>query len=257
MRHRCLICCLLLFLLAGCKETLYSDLPERQANEMLAVLLANGIAADKRPGKGGKVTLRVAKERFADAIALLHDNGFPRDRFTDLGQLFPREGLISSPSEERIRYVYGLSQQVAETLTQIDGVITARVHVVLPERNPDALDKTPLPPTSAAVFIKHRPDVDMGGQVSRIKRIVQNSVAGLPYEKISVALFPANSLQVRHPRLESVLGIVVERSSVFRLRGVLMLLVAALPLSAGVAAWLGWRYGRRRPVSETEADGGA
>ena len=240
--------CLLFFvciLLSGCKEVLYSDLPQRQANEMLAILQANGIDSDKKPGKGGTVTLRVEKARFADAVRLLRDRGLPREAFTDLGRLFPQEGLISSPEEERIRYVYGLSQEVAETLTHIDGVITARVHVVLPQREPDSLQPSEPQPTSAAVFIKHRADADLQILVPRIKQLVQNSVAGLPYDKIAVALFPVSPAASRRPDLMTVLGVVVEAGSVGRLRGMLAgWLFAGLLL--GVAGFSGIRWFRNR-----------
>ncbi len=243
---------LMLTLLAGCKEILYSDLPERQANEMLAILQANGIGSDKKSGKGGTVTLRVEKKRFADAVQLLRDQGYPREEFTDLGRLFPQEGLISSPEEERIRYVYGLSQEVAETLTHIDGVITARVHVVLPQREVDRLERSESLPTSAAVFIKHRPGADLQVLIPRIKQLVQNSVAGLPYDKIAVALFPSSPAMVRRQRLETVMGIVVEADSAERLWGLLAGLLGASLVGLGVSAVL-WRLkGRAEPAGTNE-----
>jgi type III secretion protein J len=86
------------------------------------------------------------------AIELLRRQGFPRERFTDLGQIFQKQGLISSPMEERVRYTYGLSQMLAETLTQIDGVLSARVLIVLPEEA--AFGQKPAP-SSASVFVKY------------------------------------------------------------------------------------------------------
>ncbi|MEI2740869.1 MAG: type III secretion inner membrane ring lipoprotein SctJ [Candidatus Competibacter sp.] len=175
-------------LLAGCKVELYSGLPERDANAMLAVLLRHHIDSDKQPGKEGAVTLRVAEERIAEAVDLLRDYGYPRDKFDSIGALFPKEGLISSPLEERIRYIYALSQEVSQTLSQIEGVITARVHLVMPEGKP--FDKTVVP-ASASVFIKHREGTELAAFVPQIKMIVNNGIQGLTYDKISVALFPA------------------------------------------------------------------
>ena len=175
-------------LLAGCKVELYSGLPERDANAMLAVLLRHHIDSDKQPGKEGAATLRVDEERVAQAVDLLQDYGYPRDKFDSIGALFPKEGLISSPLEERIRYIYALSQDVSQTLSQIEGVITARVHLVMPEGKP--FDKTVIP-ASASVFIKYREGTELAAFVPQIKMIVNNGIQGLTYDKISVALFPA------------------------------------------------------------------
>jgi type III secretion protein J len=43
--------------LGACKEQLYSGLTEREANDMLALLLQSGIAASKTSGKDGTITL--------------------------------------------------------------------------------------------------------------------------------------------------------------------------------------------------------
>ena len=177
-----------ILLLAGCKVELYSGLPERDANAMLAVLLRHHIDSDKQPGKEGAATLRVDEKRVAEAVDLLQDYGYPRDKFDSIGALFPKEGLISSPLEERVRYIYALSQDVSQTLSQIEGVITARVHLVMPEGKP--FDKTVVP-ASASVFIKYREGTELAAFVPQIKMIVNNGIQGLTYDKISVALFPA------------------------------------------------------------------
>src|SRR5260363_158404 len=52
---------LLSALLAGCKVTLYSDLTESEANQMLALLMMNRISAAKQQNKAGALTLQVEK----------------------------------------------------------------------------------------------------------------------------------------------------------------------------------------------------
>jgi len=48
--------------------------------------------------------------------------------------------------------IYALSEELSRTVSEIDGVISARVHVVLPENDPLRRD---LVPSSASVFIRH------------------------------------------------------------------------------------------------------
>jgi len=178
--------------LAGCSEQeLYSQLSERQANEMVAVLRSAGLAGDKVAQEGGHYAVVTSHGDFPAAVRTLNAQGYPREQFDSMGKVFKREGFVSSPLEERARLVHAMSQEIANTINNIDGVVTARVHLVVPERNPLA-DK-PLP-AAASVFIKHRPDRDLTGQVAQIKALVVNSIEGLPYENVTVALFPAENL---------------------------------------------------------------
>lgn len=235
--------------LAGCKVELYSGLPERDANAMLAVLLRHHIDSDKQPGKEGAATLRVDEERVAQAVDLLQDYGYPRDKFDSIGALFPKEGLISSPLEERIRYIYALSQDVSQTLSQIEGVITARVHLVMPEGKP--FDKTVIP-ASASVFIKYREGTELAAFVPQIKMIVNNGIQGLTYDKISVALFPtpADALAAVPPPLAEVGWLQLAPGSVASF----WLLVGTL-LALAVGSLSGNLYQFLRPRKRAEPSG--
>jgi type III secretion protein J len=179
----------IVFLLCGCNQSeLYTGVTEHQANEMAALLQAAGISAQKEPREAGVYALTTSQENFGSAIALLQANGLPRGDFDNVGQMFKKEGFVSSPTEERARLTYALSQELAATLQNIDGVVVARVHLAVPEKDP-LLDKPK--PASASVFIKHRPGRDMGNQVGQMKALVVNGVEGLPYDNVTVALFPA------------------------------------------------------------------
>jgi len=182
----------LLIGLAGCSDQeLYSQLSERQANEMVAVLRSAGLAGDKQAQEGGRFSVVTAHGDFPAAVRILSAQGYPREQFDSMGKVFKREGFVSSPLEERARLVHAMSQEIANTINNIDGVVTARVHLVVPERNPLA-DKPQ--PAAASVFIKHRPDRDLSGQIAQIKALVVNSIEGLPYDNVTVALFPAENL---------------------------------------------------------------
>ncbi|HJV95522.1 MAG TPA: type III secretion inner membrane ring lipoprotein SctJ [Albitalea sp.] len=180
--------CALLMLLAACSnQELYSQLSERQANEMVALLRSKGIDADKQ-SQEGHFSVTTSRGDFAEAMRLLNAQGYPRETFDSMGKVFKREGFVSSPLEERARLMHAMSQEISNTLASIDGVVTARVHLVVPERNP-LVDKPQ--PAAAAVMIKHRRDTDLSAQVPQIKALVVNSIEGLAYENVTVALFPA------------------------------------------------------------------
>lgn len=174
--------------LAACKVELHTGLSEDEGNEMVALLLSHNIDASKTAAGKEGVSLMVESAELQNAITILSESGYPRDKFDDLGSIFEKQGLISSPLEERARFIYAMSQSFSETLSQIDGVVKARVHVNVPEQ--DTLAAEP-PKSSASVFLKTRPGARLEEKIPEIKMIVQNSVEGLKYEDVAVVIFEA------------------------------------------------------------------
>ena len=175
-------------LLAGCDKetTLHAGLEERQANLVMAALRDAGIDCSKVPGEEGTWNVMVSEPKFADAVNLLEQKGLPRRSHMGVGEVFKKTGMISSPSEERIRFMDALAQDLARTISMIDGVVDARVHVVLPENDPFARNALP---SSAAVAIRSRWDADVTDIVPSVKGLVKNAIEGLQYEKIMVTIF--------------------------------------------------------------------
>ncbi len=163
---------------------LVSGLTEAEANEVLGVLLAADIAATKTSGKAG-VGIQVEAGSVSSAIDILHRNGLPRERRSKLGDVFKKENLISSPLEERARYLYALSQELEQTLSSIDGVVTARVHVVLPERA-GPLDAAT--PSSASVFLKFQKGYGVESVVVPVRALVANGIPGLSQDRVTSEL---------------------------------------------------------------------
>jgi type III secretion protein J len=175
-------------LLAGCQVALYSNLTETEANQIVAALSADEIGATKERVDGGQWQVSVDEGQLARALDLLRAQGLPQERFSSLGDVFQKQGLVSTPAEERMRYIHAVSQELSQTLRTIDGVVAARVHVVVPANDPLA-DK--LRPSSAAVFIKHRPDTDLRLLGPAVKDMVAHSIEGLTHEQVSLSLFEA------------------------------------------------------------------
>jgi len=178
------------FAVASCKSDLYTSLDQRQANQIVATLRQHGIPAERSIGKGDRISVSVDEGRFADAVAVLNDNGLPKQEFATLGEVFKRDGLVSSLVQERAQMIFALSQELSRTISDIDGVLSARVHLVLPENDPL---RQQLVPSSASVFIRHHANVAMNDLVPQVKMLVANGVAGLSYDKVSVILVPVEA----------------------------------------------------------------
>lgn len=179
---------LLFMLLTGCKTELYTGLSQKEANEMYALLKNEKISIHKEADKENTVKLLVDESDIAQATEILKQHGYPREVFSSLKDVFPKDSLISSPVEEQARLNFVKEQALAKTISQIDGVINARVHVVLPNNN----DKNNH--SSASVFIKYSPHAQLDNYTPQIKRLINNSIAGLDFDRISVILIPGNEI---------------------------------------------------------------
>ena len=230
-------------LLSACEAELYNNLDQRQANEMVATLQQRGIPAQRVAVKGGQYTVVVDKGRFADSTAILKEAGLPKEEFQTMGQIFKKDGLVSSPMQERAQMIFALSQELSRTVSEIDGVLSARVHLVLPENDPL---RQQLVPSSASVFIRHRSNMPVGNLVPQVKMLVANGVAGLSYDKVSVVLVPVDAQKASQGQdleMVSFFGVWMQRDNLAQAMWMFFGLVALVVLLAGA---LGFVFFRQR-----------
>jgi type III secretion protein J len=229
--RRCLLLVALVFnlVLLGCKTDVYTKQTEGDANQMVSALLDNGVDAEKRTPDGGKTwSVQVERESVARSLSVLQAAGLPQGRRSSLGDLFKKEGLISTPTEERVRFIHGITQELSATVEQIDGVVVARVHIVLPNNDPLA---SAVKPSSASVFVKYRPEANVSALAPAIKNLVARSVEGLNYDNVSITMVAGDAVQPLPPAARSAGS-----------KGLALSIVAAMVLALGAAAgYIVWR----------------
>ena len=240
-RMLCLAAVMSLLLLTGCKTEIYQGLSENQVNTMLSLLLRHGIPAEKVGSKNG-YSLSVEENRIVQALEILKENSLPREDFQNLGKVFSAEGMISSATEEQARLAFAISQELADTFSRIDGVLTARVHVVLSQTD---LSTGNITPPSAAVFLRHTPESQATRLIPHIRELTANAVPALMQDKVSVMLVPVReTVSVPMPHKEAKED--HTRLYVLIAVGVLLLLAAG-----GLAATF---FLRRRSSMEAQQD---
>jgi type III secretion protein J len=180
---RYLLLVTLALMLYGCKETLYSKLSEIEANEVKAALLAVGVPSEKLVNKDGTYSINIDSDHFDRAVRGLRAVNLPNESFSGLRETFKKQGLVASPTEERAKMMLATAQELERTLKQIDGVVTARVHVTIPP--PNALAEKPADP-SVAIMIKHRDRLQLDKMIPAIKVMAVNAVDGVKAEYVSV-----------------------------------------------------------------------
>lgn len=180
------LACAAALVLTGCKSEVYQGLSENQANTMMSVLLKHGIDTEKTSTKEGYI-LSVDSDKVVQTLELMRENNLPRAEYENMGQVFAAKGMISSATEEQARLSYAISQELSETFSQIDGVLTSRVHVVLAQKD---LTTGKMTEPSVAVFLRHTPASQAPHLISRIRELASNAVPGLQQDKVSVMLVP-------------------------------------------------------------------
>ncbi len=193
---------ILLFLLTlfGCKENLYSNLSERDVNMMIAILEQSGIEAERYKDDTNKYSLRVESADFTNSVKVLSAKGYPKKKFQSMADVFSAEGIVKTPFEQRARYIHALNQELSRSISDIEGVISARVHITQPEIS--RFGKTTEKPR-AAVVILHYPSRSMSGMRPKIKQLIAHSVNGMTYENVTVVMTAVDEVNSRIDKLDS------------------------------------------------------
>jgi type III secretion protein J len=215
----------------ACSTNILHGIDERAANDATRALERAGIGAEKVAedtggvSGGARFTLKVPRGDGARALDLLRALGLPREPRHGFSETYGQPSLIPTASEERARYAGALAGEIERTLEGVDGVVSARVHLVREEADPLAVDAKPRAAARAAVLLATRPG-PKPLEREDVQRLVAGSVSGLDATAVAVVVTAAPELSVDGPALEAVGPLRVTPGS----RG---LLVGAL--SAGLA----------------------
>lgn len=182
---------ILLAATTGCmKRQLASGLTEGEAREIIVLLQDHGISADyqevvkERAAPSYTVSVMGGGPSLVQAWRVMQDNGLPRPKSTGLEDVYANPGLIPTAAQEKAKLLVGLSGEISRMLNSVQGVVDARVQVVLPDDNP-LIDRSQWHPPSAAVLLKYQ-----GSQPplkeDQIKALVAKGVEGLTPENIAV-----------------------------------------------------------------------
>lgn len=256
---------LTLLLLTGCEDSrmIITDVSEKEANLILVLLESRGIPATKTAsastavggGGGGQMfSISVDDSKTIDAIAILNQNGLPKEKGTTLLDLFAKQGLMTTEKEETIRYHAGLAQEIKNSIMMIDGVIDCTVQLSFPPEQLIPGEETKKEPITAAVYVKHQGVVDDPNAhlENKIKRLVSGSITGLTLDDVTVVSDRSRLTDITVQDVTEhiaagksdyvkVWSMVMSRSSVGKFRFLFFLLLILLILFGAVAGWLVWK----------------
>jgi type III secretion protein J len=173
----------------GCRQEVRGGLRQAQAERVLEHLQQHGISGDKDRQEGGgtaRFAVTVPRGEAARARRLLRRANLPRRPKQGLGEVFAGSRLLPTATEERALLRHALAGELSRTLESVDGVVEARVHVVLPERGllRAASRSDAGAGAQASVLLR----VGEGSPLARgdVRRLVAGAVSGLEPDAVEV-----------------------------------------------------------------------
>lgn len=160
--------------------TLFSDLAEDDAGEIVAKLKEEGIPYELKAG--GK-TILIPREKVYETRLNLAAAGMPKGGTVGF-ELFNQNQLGSTDFDRRLKYNWALQGELVRTIRQLNEVSDARVHIVQPQ---DSLFIQDEKPATASVFLKLKPLASLKEeQILAIANLVSGSVSGLAPENVTI-----------------------------------------------------------------------
>lgn len=133
----------LLLPLTGCgdgPESLIQLNSQKEANEVLVALARGNVTSAtvtrEVVSREDVWTIKVRPEEVAHARELLLQYDLPHERHSGYDDMLANQGIIPSPSDDRARLMHAMAGELERTFELYDQVVSARVHVVLPQSEP-------------------------------------------------------------------------------------------------------------------------
>jgi flagellar M-ring protein FliF len=162
------------------RTTLYAGLPEAEKSRVLDALRNSGVNVALDPVTGDVL---VPTENYHSSRMTLAAQGLPQSAATGYDQLDSIQ-MGSSRSVEAARLKQSQELELARSISEIDLVISARVHLALPDK--EVFVRQQAEPT-ASVFIQLARGRSLGkSQINAILHLVSASVPSLNKENVSV-----------------------------------------------------------------------
>jgi type III secretion protein J len=226
--------------LVGCAVPVATGLADEDANQVVVALERNGVAAHKEadPDSEARFRVTVGREDASAAVGILSQENLPQSKAPGVLDALGESSIVPSRTAEHAKLVRGMAGDLERSLRAIDGVLSARVHLAVPEE--DLLNdvEKPRPPT-ASVLLRYRgptPPLASG----EVQRLVAGAVPGLSPDQVSVVA-SSTAAPVRLPERElSRLGpVTVTRASMLPLKLMLggVALLNLLLLGLMIALW--------------------
>ena len=217
---------------------LYAGLDRLDSSEVIEILETNNIQFKVDPRSG---TLLVAADEIHEARMKLSALGLPGDTSHGFEMLDKEQPLGTSQFMETARYRRGLEGELARTITSMNAVRGARIHLAIPKASVFVRDARE---PRASVFLELYPGrVLKADQVRAISNLVASSITELRLSNVTIVDQNGNLLSTgdENPKIAKAIqeleyATQIEDSISSRVRSILDPIIGAQRYRAEVAA---------------------
>jgi type III secretion protein J len=227
---------------SGCDAVVQGGLSEAQANQVLVVLDLASISGRKLPDDATsepRYRIEVPSAELTAALRVLQQQQLPAPDVPSADELLKTSGLIATPDEERARLSAVTANELSRSLERFEGVMAARVHLVLPSAF-HPLDAPTTPPQAAVLLVRAHEAQAIDERA--VRSLICAAVRGLTESAVSIVQTRA-AAPTAAGATARVGPFSVRRESAPLLRSVLTL---ALLLDIALALALIWTVRRKR-----------
>ena len=196
-RGRVLSAVLAALLSAACTTPVLHGLSEQDSNRAIAVLQEQGITASKQVdnAEGGTWMIVVPRGDVVKVWSVLQQYRLPASPGRRFQDVFGKNKLVVAPIEEKALFLEALQGEIGHTLESVSGVVSARVHVAIPEQD---LSGQAAKEAKASVMLEYHPDP--AGQSplreDQVQKLVASGVSDLKPDNVSVVM---KAIDMAHP----------------------------------------------------------
>ena len=160
---------------------LYSDLSDRDVTQIADALKTTEIPYRIDPGSGA---ILVAASKVHDARLKLAAAGLPKSAGMGFELMQEEQGFGTSQFLERARYQRAIEGELSRSISRINNVRNARVHLGLPPQT--VFSRSQREPTASVILDLYSGRKLEPHQVSAITHLVSASVPNLPANRVTV-----------------------------------------------------------------------
>ncbi len=130
----------------------------------------------------GQIT--VPTNKYHEARIFLASKGLPKTSNTGIDSLKDQSAMTTSQFMEQVRYTAAMEQELARSITQIDSIHSARVHLAMPKQSVFVRDRTP--PKASVVVTPFPGRFVSPTQVQAMVHLVASSVPLMSTENVTI-----------------------------------------------------------------------